>query len=356
MQRDISPATSWKLANMGLLCACLVVFIHVRLDAGAGWAEWWCDVLLKEGVCRIVVPFFFVAAGYFLAGHLGEAGWWGRELRKRARTLLIPYCAWIVLAVLFAISLTLAANALAGAAWTRNLPLTVEKWVQFFGLDVLGHPAVVPLWFVRCLLLLVVLSPLLAWPLRRSWELGALWVAVLGGLCPIVSPYIGQTGTLSWFWKGTLPVGGLFCFTVGMFLRRYGPLPTPTRGGACVLVAVGVVVFAVVGFMEVNDAVLADRLSLLGIAVTLPGVWGLAPAAPWPRALTGLAFPIFLLHTNFVLQPMALALGQTPLAPWEGRLPLYLVCGAAAIGISAALAWALRRFAPRAAAVLFGGR
>lgn len=77
----------------------------------------------------------------------------------------------------------------------------------------------------------------------------------------------------------------------------------------------------------------------------------------WPRWLTGLSFPIFLLHTNFVLGPLGVVLNRLPgTQVWAGRLPWYVGCGVTAIVVSGGVALALRRCAPRLAEVLFGGR
>lgn len=115
MQTGLSPLTSGKLANLGFVCACLVVAIHVRVEAEVGNACWWFCGLLKDGVARIAVPFFFATAGFLLAGHAREARWWVRETGKRVRTLLVPYLIWPPLFVLLMFVLIVAANAVAGA-------------------------------------------------------------------------------------------------------------------------------------------------------------------------------------------------------------------------------------------------
>ena len=38
-----------------------------------------------------------MASGSFLAGHMGKPGWYPREMKKRFRTLLLPYVLWPLL-------------------------------------------------------------------------------------------------------------------------------------------------------------------------------------------------------------------------------------------------------------------
>ena len=84
----VSEELSCKFKNMAIVCAILVVFIHIplgRLESGS--VLWVFDMLVRWGIAQIAVPFFFVASGYFLAGHIGEDGWWKREILKRIRAL-----------------------------------------------------------------------------------------------------------------------------------------------------------------------------------------------------------------------------------------------------------------------------
>ena len=67
---DVSKETSAKFANMGFVCACLVVLIHLGVDGKPGGAAWWTHQMFTHvGMTRIAVPFFFFASGYWLAGH-----------------------------------------------------------------------------------------------------------------------------------------------------------------------------------------------------------------------------------------------------------------------------------------------
>lgn len=95
MQSSIPPAISYKLANLGFVCAILVVFIHIIHPVYEKFnPTWWVCTFLQGSISCIAVPFFFVASGYFFAGHLGEEGWWRKGLRKRIGTLLVPYFLW----------------------------------------------------------------------------------------------------------------------------------------------------------------------------------------------------------------------------------------------------------------------
>ncbi len=83
----ISQELSQKLANMAFIAALLVVAIHVREGSIIGSFNWHVYQIIVDGFARIAVPFFFLAAGFFLAGHCTGPGWWLRECKKRIKTL-----------------------------------------------------------------------------------------------------------------------------------------------------------------------------------------------------------------------------------------------------------------------------
>ena len=90
----VSPQASSRIANTGLVAALMVVFIHVDIQPDTPSYVRWIVGIVKVGICTCAVPSFFAIAGYLLAGHVGEAGWWGRALRKRIVTLGVPYLLW----------------------------------------------------------------------------------------------------------------------------------------------------------------------------------------------------------------------------------------------------------------------
>ena len=96
----LSCAQSKTLSNGAALCALLVVAIHVPVDVSR-CAEhsvfgFWL-LLFHEGFARAAVPMFFFVSGYLLAGHFGDEKWYMAAIRKRIRTLLIPYVALNIL-------------------------------------------------------------------------------------------------------------------------------------------------------------------------------------------------------------------------------------------------------------------
>ncbi len=58
----INPEVSAKIANMGIVCAFLVLFIHLP-TGGNDFVGWY----FSRGIDKMAVPFFFMASGYLLA-------------------------------------------------------------------------------------------------------------------------------------------------------------------------------------------------------------------------------------------------------------------------------------------------
>lgn len=205
----VSNELSSRLANMGLLCAVLVVFQHVGHDLPRESLGWWVQNVLGGGISRIAVPFFFLASGFFLAGHFNERGWWLREIFKRCRTLLVPLLFWSVFGMLWGALWTALANHLAGRPMGDSIPLFHGEWIPGVGI----------LWFIRTLFCLVVVSPLLLWVIRRF---GCLAVVGLFAIYWLGNSFVVPQcdANLGDFLFYGVSFEGIAYFSLGLFLRE----------------------------------------------------------------------------------------------------------------------------------------
>lgn len=168
-----------KVTNMGVFCALLVIFIHGGVDKNAGGFAWWWSVLISDGLSRIAVPYFFVASGFFLAQHIGEADWWRRAVRIRIRTLLVPFAVWAILNWILLTPFIAYKGVREGVSVANALASSCDI-VLIFGLAFNRPPAAVPLWFVRSLLIFILLSRILVWLMRRN---ATFFYLLLIGVC-----------------------------------------------------------------------------------------------------------------------------------------------------------------------------
>ena len=164
MQAELSN----KIANMGAVCAFLVVAIHVEWSpCGFISINSFMSRFIKEGLADLAVPFFFVVSGYFIGKHVREEGWYARAVRKRIRTLLVPYMLWIVVAFLLTAPLALGADIIAQRPLGSGINMNLRYLLENVGIIMDRPPVLVPLWYIRCLFILVCATPFILWMERK---------------------------------------------------------------------------------------------------------------------------------------------------------------------------------------------
>ena len=337
----ISPEASDKISFFsfaGMVCVCM---LHV---------PWPMDSVAKRilwggifSVCPTALAFFFAFAGYFLARHWQEPGWWRRAVAKRVFTLGAPYFIWLL-------------------AFLAFFTTFVRPEFSFFhyngvasvlGLVPWNPPRLVPYWFMRCLFLFVLVSPLVVKAVAAGRGLllvAALyaldlvyWLLVALGVIGMETPYVG-----SFFWYG-FNLDGFVYFVLGVCLAMR-PLPrlSPRAVRLCGLAAAALVVayLACARFPWCRDvfpsAVVAPFLAVF--------LWHVVPAWRLPSLFRGVMFPVYLLHV-VVLETYCYFRG------WNGRgLPECLFILALEVFLPIFVSKAIHFASPRLAAILFGGR
>lgn len=323
-----------------------------------GGIGWLIKALFQQGIARIAVPFFFMTAGFFLAKHMDEPGWWPRELRKRVRTLLIPFFLWNLIWLVYATPLTILANWRSGVPLLLGLPHGIGGMLGLFGCSPFSGPFLGVLWFVRFLFILIVISPILCAVVERgrSWAWG---IVVLCGIGYLVTRLVDLSTPWEKFWDfGFSPIGVLF-FMLGLIFRRYpveDPLPT-WLAPIGLMLTFGAILFEKGAQTHCTwGATYAAYAALPLIMLGIWSVWRLMPAGHWPVWLTSCSFVIYVTHP-FV---MKFWLGVSNQFAWvsalAGTVWGHLLFWATGVFFGVVLAAFARRFCPRFAALLFGGR
>ena len=155
-------------------------------DSAADFAQGYVSLALA----RWALPFLGLVSGYLFFRTLTPtlAGF-VRKMRRRVRTLLVPFLIWSGLGVLFCVAVAHSPYADVSPYWTVDtLGEALDRWLL--------HPVIYPLWFLQALVVCVVLSPLIYLLIRwlKGWTLAiaAIWWAT-GWQPEALQPWISAT-------------------------------------------------------------------------------------------------------------------------------------------------------------------
>ena len=162
-------------------------------------------IIISQGVARIAVPLFFLISGYlFFANFRWSQQTFVKKLITRTRTLLVPFLFWN-LAVLAFYALMQAIPPFRPYFTGSTAVISDLSLFEFFNviLGIKGYPIAYHFWFIRDLMVMVLLSPLIAIILRFAalpflLILYGTWVT---GTWPI---YIPDNAGLLFFSAGAL--------------------------------------------------------------------------------------------------------------------------------------------------------
>lgn len=348
---EISRETSLKLANTAWLCAVLIVIIHTVLLGEVGtWGGYLFRLVTDDGMCPAAVPFFFLTSGWLLGRHVGEAGWWRRELGKRVRTILVPFAILSVIGFFGSNGAVIASRLMNGQGLAGVF--TVPGVLADFGLNPFDFPGHNVLWFLRVLMLFVLVSPVLVALIRKV----GFWVPLFLFMVLTVSTaflYYGESTPLKMLFKSTLNPTGLAFFTIGLYVQmKRLPLYPSNRKlalgwfGGWLVLWLAKIWCARQGELGQHVALSLNRPMALCL---IPALLGLMPAVKCPWAWT--SFAIFVLHTYFTG-----LLHVTRTLPERFGLEHYLGVTFFVVALSMGLAWLIVTYWPTGAKVLFGGR
>lgn len=174
-------------------------------------------------VTNIAVPLFFVISGFLFFKNFDKWNWrlYLEKLKRRFYTLLIPYLTWITIAIIIAISLKCMSLIIHhedlsqlwiwscdkfGLSSYWNSEIWNSDRLNWLGYAVPSYsPYLVPMWFIRDLILMVVLSPIIY--ICITWG-GKLFMEIL------FLSYI----SLVWPYFPGFDIESVFYFTLGGWL------------------------------------------------------------------------------------------------------------------------------------------
>ncbi len=142
--------------------------------------------IVTDELARIAVPLFFFLSGFlFFFRSDFSFKTYGQKLKKRVRTLLVPYLFWNAI-VFFAFLFT--QPFLSSVTSGRNLPVADyhwQDWLNLFWNHKEGMPVCFQFWFIRDLMVVMLFSPLLYFIVKYGKTLsiillGILWTFNLG--------------------------------------------------------------------------------------------------------------------------------------------------------------------------------
>ena len=156
-----------KLRVLSFISIILVVYIHTYYSEGKSMSSLMkLESFWGNGICRVAVPLFFVISGYlfFLKCPDGIKSIWPK-MKKRVRTLLVPY----LLVNSFAIIFYVLMNVMVNYSPTINGVVNYHIFDEISQYGIWGSilalywtdPVAFQLWFIRNLMVVILFAPII---------------------------------------------------------------------------------------------------------------------------------------------------------------------------------------------------
>lgn len=226
---------SWQIQSkaisiLRLPLAALVVAIHTPFlyntpelvfGQAFGTSLFICVVYV---ICQVAVPAFFMFSGYFFFSKYETNQDWVNKIKNRVKTLLIPYIVWNILAFIYLV----VTDAFVDGNGFNPIGLLSERgWLRIFWdcnlvgesqvKGILGYvmhrggPADGPLWFIRDLMILMLIAPVIKFIIDKGRE----YALILFGILMILD---------IWFPFDIFTSTAFFFFMLGGYFQRNNKL------------------------------------------------------------------------------------------------------------------------------------
>lgn len=344
-----------KLRVLSLISIIFVLYIHSRFQPNEIMGMAYYDkiqLFTSEMIGRCAVPLFYLISGYLFFMKVPDGvKSIGRKIRKRIKSLLIPYFIGCVFFVIFYPFVAL-------LPWTSNLinssssimPLFQKPYsiilISIFYDGGTGYPCAFQLWFLRDLILIVATSPLWYLCLKHlKWG------------------FVAVVFVLTYFDVPHVPFYSLFWFVLGGQLTKV-KIEMGGNGRTKVAIFGLFLIISIVQLLS-PDMLEWNLLRIPIIMLGIIGIWGLYDAFvekkfclshhKWLGIACQFTFFIYLFHEptlNIVRKLIVVMLSKNELgyltsyllSPW-----IFTVCA-----VFAGLLF--RKYLPRVYDVCTGGR
>ncbi len=306
-----------------------------------------CLAWFDRYILSLSVPLFFFMSGYlfFRSGPQLSATGYAHKLAGRARSLLIPYMAWNTIGLLLLALKKLPALAPAFPqyeSFTFSIPQILTGYVDLAGS---GYPYDFVLWFLRNLILIVILSPLVSWALQvNRWLAPALFfiAAYMTGHAAFLGVHVD-----------------MIYFATGAAMASSGSTSS-IRGN----IIPPIVAWLILIVLSATEAIPQQLSPTLTVALTLTGLIMTVHIAAacvdrgWsvPRFLTSATFFIYAFHGLFATIVRKSVTIVIPPVSDLTCAAVYFGSFAIDLGLSLLAFAAMRRICPRTLSVLCGMR
>ena len=169
----------------------LVTFAHSYGGVEDGFSlltsEWntyeFLKILVSQTLVKVAMPVFFIMSGYLFFANVDkwDVATYKKKMLRRVKTLLIPYLIWNLL---MAVKLKTFSWSMFWAYWEP-----AGSQIDWFGQEqLMTAPANMPLWFLRDLMVVSMLTPIIYILVRwlGYWLMGLLTILYLSGVCAFI--------------------------------------------------------------------------------------------------------------------------------------------------------------------------
>lgn len=213
----ISEYNSIKIKVLSFIAIMMVLYIHAVFKEADNYpiAYYIQDFFAFSGISIVANPTFFAISGFLFFNNIDNVKSCFPRICKRVKTLLIPYVIWNLIFVLWYIILFI----IPGTSSYVNSNIFREIWgngiIQtFYALFV--KPVAFQLWFLRDLLLYVIISPLFYLCIKRIPKVFLSSLFFLGSLAIILLP-------------SEIKIWGAFFFAIGGYIAIHSSLENITH-------------------------------------------------------------------------------------------------------------------------------